>query len=251
MKIDEALLYHEDHHERCLELIQRYFQENQNPSVQAVYALGSVVTGDFLPGYSDIDILIITNDADQTTLIHELRELNEKLLVPTFHLFKPADFPPPDLYLRVRLLSESKLLYGDDLIKLKIDIPVSELHEQLFSSLSLRLVMLRSLCCSKALDKYSPGYTVYYAQKLCLFGLRALFMKEGEYNTQRRNIIERVKAKNMLTSKNSTFFSSLLVRLAQHTYPQTLEERLAILLSTVNFLEEIQLLFSTRTQIIG
>ncbi len=240
MLIDEALLYREDHHERCMEYIQRYFHETQHPYVRAVYALGSVVTGDYFPGYSDLDILIVTDDVDQTTLTRDLRAINDKLLIPTFHLHKSIDFPPPDLYLRIRLLTESRLLFGSDLSVHLRHFSNQELHKQLLSSLSHRLVMLRSLCCSKALDKYSPDYTVYYAQKLCLFGLRALLLMQGERKTQRKHVITQANSHNILSSKNAAFFANLLANFERQDYPQTLDARLATLFGTVEFLEEIQ-----------
>jgi len=240
MLIDEALLYGEDHHERCMEYIQRYFHETQRPYVQAVYALGSIVTGDYFPGYSDLDILIVTEDVDQTSLMRDLRALNDKLLIPTFHLHKSLDFPPPDLYLLVRLLTESRLLFGSDQIENAGQFSDQELHKQLLGSLSHRLVMLRSLCCSKAFDKYSPDYTVYYAQKFCLFGLRALLMMQGERNTQRKHVIAQANSRNILSPKNSAFFANLLMSLEQQNYPQTLDTRLAILFGTIEFLEEVQ-----------
>jgi predicted nucleotidyltransferase len=240
MLIDEALLYREDHHERCMENIQRYFHETQHPYVQAVYALGSIVTGDYFPGYSDLDILIVTDDVDQTTLMRDLRAINDKLLIPTFHLHKSLDFPPADLYLRIRLLTESRLLFGRDLLVHPGHFSDQELHKQLLSSLSHRLVMLRSLCCSKAFDKYTPDYTVYYAQKFCLFGLRALLIMQGELNTQRKHVITQVNARNLLSPKNSAFFADLLANFERRDYPQTLNARLTILFGTVEFLEEIQ-----------
>lgn len=240
MLIDEALLYGEDHHERCMEYIQRYFHKTQHPYVRSVYALGSIVTGDYFPGYSDLDILIVTEDVDQTMLMRDLRAINDKLLIPTFHLHKPLDFPPPDLFLLVRLLTESRLLFGSDQIENAGQFSYQELRKQLLGSLSHRLVMLRSLCCSKAFDKYNPDYTVYYAQKFCLFGLRALLMMQGERNTQRKHVIAQANSRNILSPKNRAFFANLLASLEQRNYPQTLEARLAILFDTVEFLEEIQ-----------
>jgi predicted nucleotidyltransferase len=240
MLIDEALLYKEDHHERCMEYIQRYFREAQPPYVRAVYALGSIVTGDYFPGYSDLDILILTDDVDQNILMRDLRAINDKLLIPTFHLHKSLDFPPPDLYLRIRLLTESRLLFGRDLLAHAGGVSNQELHKQLLSALSHRLVMLRSLCCSKAFDKYAPDYTLYYAQKFCLFGLRALLIMQGELNTRRKHVIAQVNAKNILSPKNYAFFVDLLANFERRDYPQTLDARLAILFGTVEFLEEIQ-----------
>lgn len=240
MLIDETQLYQSDHHERCMEYVQLYFEDTQHPYIRAVYALGSIVTGDYFPGYSDLDVLIVTDDVDQTALMRDLRALNDKLLIPNFHLHKTLDFPPPDLYLGVRLLTESNLLFGSDILKRDAQYPYQEIRKQLLTSLSHRLVMLRSLCCSKAFDKYTPDYTVYYAQKFCLFGLRALVILKGDYDTQRKHVIEQINSGEILSPKNSAYFSDLLERFGQQKYPQTLDDRLSVLFGTIELLEEIQ-----------
>jgi len=240
MLIDETQLYQSDHHDRCMEYVQLYFEETQHPYIHAVYALGSIVTGDYFPGYSDLDILIVTENVDQTALMRELHALNDKLLIPSFHLHKSLDFPPQDLYLRVRLSAESRLLYGSDILVMEDRPPYQEMHKQILASLSHRLVMLRSLCCSKAFDKYTPGYTVYYAQKFCLFGLRALVILKGDYDTQRKHVIEQIISGEILSPKNSAYFSALLERFEQQQYPQTMDDRLSVLFGTIELLEEIQ-----------
>ncbi len=241
MFIDESTLYGDDHHLRCLNYIEQFFQETAPPGVEAVYVVGSVVTGDYLPGYSDLDIMIVTDDSDQTTLMEALRHMNEKLWIPTFHLHRAVDFPPLNLYLNIRMHTESRLLYGQDRLEPLSAIPVDQLRRQLLEALSHRVVMFRSLVCSKAVEKYTPDYTVYYAQKFCLFGIRALLLLQGDWNTARKHAIQQAITLDLLSPKHRSFFQTLLTRLEQQDYPQTFEERLTILHQTLRFQEEVQL----------
>ena len=239
--IDESTLYGDDHHERCLAYIERFFQNSRPAGVYAVYVVGSVATGDYMPGYSDLDIMIVTNGAKQIELMETLRQMNEKLRIPSFHLHRAIDFPPPNLYINLRMHSEARLLYGQDLLEPLSEVSAERLKEQLFASLSHQVVMLRSLCCSRDVEEYTPDYTVYYAQKMCLFGVRAWLSVLGDWNTQRRHVIERVtSAEALLSPQNRTFFQVLLKQWAQKEYPETLAERLRILHQTTHLLEEIQ-----------
>jgi hypothetical protein len=241
MIINESKLYGQDHHERCLEYIQHFFQEGQFPYVRSVYAMGSVVTGDYVLGYSDLDIVVRVDEADLTELMEKLRILNTKLWIPAFHLLKPLDFPPPDLFFTIRLLAESRLLYGQDSLSQLPAISLPDLRAQLLLLLSQRVVSLRALCCSKAVETYKPDKTIHDAQKLCLLGLRALLMMRGDQNTARHPVIQQVTdSEGLLTSRQRDFFLELLARHEQQNYPLTLAERLSIFRQASELLEEIQ-----------
>jgi hypothetical protein len=136
---------------------------------------------------------------------------------------------------------EARLLYGKELLEPLTATSLTRLREQLLESLSHRVVMLRSLVCSKAVEKYTPDYTIYYAQKFCLFGLRALLLIQNDWNTQRKHVIQQFHAdETLLTAKNRMFFQSLLSRWEQKDFPQTLDERLHVLYQTITLVEEIQ-----------
>ncbi|MCB0168755.1 MAG: nucleotidyltransferase domain-containing protein [Anaerolineae bacterium] len=239
--IDETELYRQDHPHRCLEYIQHFFEQAQYPYVQAVYVMGSVVTGDYHLGYSDLDIIIFTNAIDLTELMDSLRALNAKLWIVNFHLLKPNDVPPPDLLFTARLLAESELLFGQDLLSTLNKIPGPALRHQLLLLLSQQIVSLRAFYCSKVLEKYKPDKIMYDAQKLSLFGLRALLLVLGEKNTQRQHIINYVTAtENILTPMNQQFFFNLLDRFEKQQNPDTHDECLLVLQQTISLLEEVQ-----------
>ena len=229
-----------EHAERSLAAIQAYFAAHQPAGVRAVYALGSAVTGDFRLGYSDLDLIILVDDGDATPLMRQLRAFNTQLLIASFHVHKPADFPPPDLYLQARLLSEGRLLYGVESRAALSAAPTLALQAQVLAALTHRLVMLRSLACSPALDTYAPGYPVYYALKFCLYGARADGLLAGDPDTGQRHVLHQALLPGRLPPANQAFLAGLLQRLDTETFPAAAAERLDLILGTVAFLETIQ-----------
>lgn len=239
--VDESRLYGDDHHERCLEYIQRFFERARYPYVRSAYAVGSVVTGDYVRGHSDIDIVVITEDTDLADLTKSLRALNDKLWIPTFHVCKPRDFPPPDLLFAIRMLAESQLLYGEDVLGQIGAIPAAGLRAQIAATLSHRLVILRSLCCSKAVEKFSPEYTSYYCLKFCLLGLRALLAARGDWDTRRKHVLaEATDDEALLGPRSRDFLRGLLRQIERQEHPGLLGERVALLRQAVELLEQIQ-----------
>ncbi len=243
MMIDESQLYGEDHHERALDYVTRFFQSAKLPYVRAVYVMGSVVTGNFILGYSDIDLVIITDDADAEVidLLNELRDLNSQLWILSVHLLKPADFPPPDLFFRMRLLAESRLIYGQDLLSTLPPPLAQELASQVLLFLSQRLVNLRAFYCSRTIEKVSANKVIFDAQKLCLFALRSLVIVTGEQNTTPHYVLQYLSTQNdVLSSKSRLFYQALLEQIEKQNYPVSLDARLAMISQTIDLLSEIQ-----------
>jgi hypothetical protein len=136
--------------------------------------------------------------------------------------------------------SESELLYGQDLLDRTCSISRVELRRQLAASLSHRLVLLRSLCCSPALERYTPEYTTYYAQKLCLFGLRAIALMRGDFDTRRRHVLSQALAGSNLSDDCRAIVEELLGRLHEQDHPGATIEKLQLLDGTIRILEEAQ-----------
>lgn len=241
MMIDETQLYGEDHHERALDHVAQFFQIANFPYVRAVYITGSVVTGNFILGYSDIDLVIITDDTDTGELLAQLRQLNSKLWILSVHVLKPMDFPPPDLFFRVRLLAESRLIYGQDVLSALTQPSPQKLAPQLLLFLSQRLVDLRAFYCSKTVEKIAANKIIFDANKLCLFALRALVIVSGERNTVPDHVIQFISSKHdLLSPKNRDFYLSLLEQIEKEHYPDSLEARLTMISRTIDLLNEVQ-----------
>jgi predicted nucleotidyltransferase len=241
MMIDESQLYGEDHHERVLDYVEQFFQAAKFPNVRAVYVTGSVVTGNFVLGYSDVDLVILTDDTDISDLLAELRQLNSKLWLLSVHLLKPADFPPPDLFFTVRLLAESRLIYGQDVLSTLAQPSAQKLAPQILLFLSQRLVNLRAFYCSKTVEKIAPNRIIFDTKKLCLFALRALIMIHGERNTTPHHVGQYISSKNdLLSPKNREFYLSLLEQIEAQLYPDSLKARLTMISRTIDLLNEVQ-----------
>lgn len=240
MSSESRQLYGADHGRQSLAEVQRFFAQRRPPAVQAVYAMGSVVTGDYFVGYSDLDIIILAAERDLSDLMAELRDLSARLWITRFHILKPLDFPPPDGLFALRLRAESQLLYGADLVRDLAPPPLAELRRQLLLTVSHQLVNMRVFCCSAQVERQSPDTLLYQAQKLMLLGLRALFVATGGSDTRRAQVVAWAQATPLLSSASRNFAAALFEQMQRSEHPQTLAARLEALEQTIGVLEEVQ-----------
>lgn len=223
----------------CVERIQAFFLARRPAEVRAVYVFGSAATGDVVGAYSDIDILVACGE-EVGALVAALRDLNDRLIVVNFHLHGPADLPVADLYLRIRLANESRLLYGAPVLDSTPLVNDVVLRDQLRAGLSHRIVMLRALACSPALARQEPLYTLYYAQKFALYGVRGLLMVEGERRTDRRHVVERFLAEPILPTRSKAWLANVLRRIDVADAPRSVEERVETILGCAALLADVR-----------
>lgn len=241
MIIDESRLYGDDHPERCMEYVQAFFEQTAYPFVRSVYALGSVVTGDYMLGLSDLDILVLTDREDLSLLMNNLRQLNDQLWIVSFHLLKPDDFPPPDLFFQVRLRAESTLLYGTDVVSKLEPGTYATLCEQVRIEINRQLMRLRTFICSPTIAKQNIATLVYHTQKACVTGLRGLMVVQGmQQDTSRSAIIAWLHTSgNVLSPHSRDIANQMMSALDARGNVQQQVERVGFVLNACILLEEV------------
>ncbi len=165
--------------QKYLRAIQTTLANDKPEGVRAVYVIGSAVTGAYLDGYSDIDLMIFAGDVDALALAEVFRGYVDKLAEISPHIHKPADTPPRNLIVRARILQEGRLLYGDDIRRRWPPADPAILRSQIAVDLDYQLISARLLLTDAPRLGAPHPRTLYYIRKLYLSAIRAAFLQIG------------------------------------------------------------------------
>ncbi len=174
----------------------------------SVLVYGSYVKGNFVPGVSDINVLILLNKPDNNAILNFGKTLHKKikkfiitpLIITKDEFLRSADVFPIEYF---DIKSRHLLIYGEDIIE-KLELKKTNLRHQIEDRLRGSLVSLRQvLVASKGkryiLKKYLLNWPGLYN---ALF--RGLLILEDEKNIPDGSfeLLERVKETYKIETKN-------------------------------------------------